>query len=213
MSGTGKHASAPVTKFPSRLRVTTTVAALVAVTGILAAVAANPARNGPVGRPAPEPIAKAVAMPAISKWGRWPDGAPSVAAAASRATMPLALTGVDHRDCPAAATVCVDLNRHITWLQVGDRVSFGPVEMEPGQPGSQHQTPRGTFRIEWKAGPSYVSNIYNEPMPWATFFASGGIAFHGGSLTAWSHGCVHLTDANAHYYNEHLPIGAEVVVF
>jgi hypothetical protein len=50
-------------------------------------------------------------------------------------------------------------------------------------------------------------------MPWATFFASGGIAFHGGSLTEWSHGCVHLTDVNAHYYNEHLPIGAEVVVF
>ena len=50
-------------------------------------------------------------------------------------------------------------------------------------------------------------------MPWATFFAAGGIAFHGGSLTKWSHGCVHLTTPNAHYYNEHLPIGAEVVVF
>jgi len=71
----------------------------------------------------------------------------------------------------------------------------------------------GTFHVEWKAGPTYVSNIYNEPMPWATFFATGGIAFHGGSLTAWSHGCVHLTDQNAHFYNEHLPIGAEVVVF
>ena len=85
--------------------------------------------------------------------------------------------------------------------------------MEPGKPGSQHQTPRGTFRVEWKAGPSLVSNIYHEPMPWATFFAAGGIAFHGGSLTEWSHGCVHLTDQNAHYYNQHLPIGAEVVVF
>jgi len=50
-------------------------------------------------------------------------------------------------------------------------------------------------------------------MPWATFFAPGGVAFHGGSLTSWSHGCVHLTVANAHYYQEHLPIGAEVVVF
>ena len=28
-----------------------------------------------------------------------------------------------------------------------------------------------------------------------------------------SHGCVHLTDENAHYYNQHLPDGAEVVVF
>jgi lipoprotein-anchoring transpeptidase ErfK/SrfK len=50
-------------------------------------------------------------------------------------------------------------------------------------------------------------------MPWATFFAAGGIAFHGGSLTQWSHGCVHLALANARYYNVHLPVGAEVVVF
>ena len=85
--------------------------------------------------------------------------------------------------------------------------------MEPGKPGSAHSTPSGTFRVSWKAGPDFVSNIYNEPMPWATFFAPGGIAFHGGSLTHWSHGCVHLAVANAHYYNEHLPIGAEVVVF
>ena len=46
-----------------------------------------------------------------------------------------------------------------------------------------------------------------------SIFAPGGIAFHGGSLTAWSHGCMHLTDANAHYYKEHLPVGAQVVVF
>ena len=85
--------------------------------------------------------------------------------------------------------------------------------MEPGKPGSAHQTPRGTFRVEWKAGPAFVSDIYHETMPWATFFAAGGIAFHGGSLTQWSHGCVHLTVANARYYNVHLPVGAEVVVF
>ena len=85
--------------------------------------------------------------------------------------------------------------------------------MEPGQPAGKHQTPRGTFQVSWKAGPGFVSNIYHEAMPWATFFAAGGIAFHGGSLTAPSHGCVHLTVANAHYYNKHLPVGAEVVVF
>jgi len=123
------------------------------------------------------------------------------------------LTDVDHQDCPAAATACVDLARHITWLQGKGKITFGPVQMEPGKPGSKHQTPRGAFRVEWKAGPSLVSNIYHEPMPWATFFAAGGIAFHGGSLTAWSHGCVHLTDSNAHYFNEHLPVGAQVVVF
>jgi lipoprotein-anchoring transpeptidase ErfK/SrfK len=50
-------------------------------------------------------------------------------------------------------------------------------------------------------------------MPWATFFGDEGDAFHGGSLTSWSHGCLHLTDSDAHYFNEHLPVGARVVVF
>jgi lipoprotein-anchoring transpeptidase ErfK/SrfK len=125
----------------------------------------------------------------------------------------LALTAFDRHSCPAKATACVDLTRHITWLQTDGQVTFGPVRAEPGPPGSKHATPRGTFQVSWKAGPDYISNIYHEPMPWAVFFGSGGIAFHGGSLTTPSHGCVHLTTANAHYYNEHLPVGAEVVVF
>jgi lipoprotein-anchoring transpeptidase ErfK/SrfK len=233
MSSTGRHASASTLWFPTRLGVTTAVTALVAVAVIVAAVAANSTgpRSASAARPAPSAppanrapsantapantglIARANAVPALTSRGHQPDGAPSVAAPAHRATMPLVLTGVDHQDCPAAARACVDLARHITWLQANGKITFGPIHMEPGNPASVHQTPRGTFHVEWKAGPTYVSNIYNEPMPWATFFASGGIAFHGGSLTAWSHGCVHLTDQNAHFYNEHLPIGAEVVVF
>ena len=126
---------------------------------------------------------------------------------------PLTLTAADRRSCPAAATACVDLIRHITWLQSAGNVIFGPVRAEPGPPGSAHATPRGTFQVSWKAGPGFISNIYHDPMPWAVFFAAGGIAFHGGSLTTPSHGCVHLTTQNAHYYNEHLPVGAEVVVF
>jgi len=126
---------------------------------------------------------------------------------------PLTLTALDRESCPAKATACVDLTRHLTWLQSAGRVTFGPVQAEPGPPGSAHATPRGTFDVSWKAGANFVSNIYNEPMPWAVFFAPGGIAFHGGSLTIPSHGCVHLTDQNARYYNDHLPVGAEVVVF
>jgi lipoprotein-anchoring transpeptidase ErfK/SrfK len=237
MSSPGRHASASTLWCPTRLGVTTAVAALVAVTVIIAAVAANSTgpRSVSAARPAPSaqpantgpantgpantapantgPVARANAVPALTGRGHQPDGAPSVAAPAHRATMPLVLTAADHQDCPAAAAACVDLTRHITWLQGNGRITFGPVRMEPGKPGSGHQTPRGTFHVQWKAGPSYVSNIYDEPMPWATFFASGGIAFHGGSLTAWSHGCVHLTNQSAHYYNERLPIGAEVVVF
>jgi hypothetical protein len=126
---------------------------------------------------------------------------------------PLTLTAKDRQDCPPEAIACVDLSEHITWLQTNGKVSYGPVPMEPGPPGTVHATPTGTFHVAWKAGPTYVSNIYNEPIPWAVFFAPGGIAFHEGSLTKGSHGCVHLTMAAAHYYNENLAIGAEVVVF
>ena len=138
---------------------------------------------------------------------------PPPAAAQPVPPSPLTLTAVDRQSCPAKATACVDLTRHLTWLQSAGRVTFGPVQAEPGPPGSAHATPRGTFEVSWKAGANFVSNIYNEPMPWAVFFAPGGIAFHGGSLTTPSHGCVHLTVADAHYYNQHLPDGAEVVVF
>jgi lipoprotein-anchoring transpeptidase ErfK/SrfK len=127
----------------------------------------------------------------------------------------LALTAAERHACPAAASACVDLPAHLTWLQSDGNVTYGPVRMEPG-PGAQgtaHATPLGTWTVQWKAGADYVSTTYSEAMPWATFFAPGGIAFHSGSLTAASHGCVHLSLANAKYFHDHLPIGAEVVVF
>ena len=204
----------------SRLGLTALAAGAVAVTAIAAAVAASGSAGtapdaarltGEIGpdNAAPSPgLAWAYAAPAVIGDGH------AVVTQLPPEDTPLVLTAEDHKDCPAAAVACVDLARHITWLQSGGKVSFGPVRMEPGKPGSgPHATPAGTFQVQWKAGPNLISNIYNEPMPWAVFFAPGGVAFHGGSLTQWSHGCVHLTVANAHYYNEHLPIGAEVVVF
>jgi lipoprotein-anchoring transpeptidase ErfK/SrfK len=107
----------------------------------------------------------------------------------------------------------VDLTDHLTWLQSDGRITYGPVPMEPGPPGTQRATPRGTFHVQWKAGPNYLSTEYDEPMPYAVFFAPGGIAFHGGSLTTPSHGCVHLDIGSARYYHDHLPVGAEVVAF
>ena len=203
-----------------RLSLTALAAGAVAVTAIAAAVAASGSAGsatsaarltgevGPDNAASSPSLAWAYAAPAVIGGGH------AVVTQLPPADTPLVLTAEDHKDCPAAAVACVDLARHITWLQSDGKVSFGPVRMEPGKPGSgPHATPTGTFQVQWKAGPDFVSDIYHEPMPWATFFAPGGVAFHGGSLTQWSHGCVHLTVANAHYYNEHLPIGAEVVVF
>jgi L,D-transpeptidase catalytic domain len=150
----------------------------------------------------------------VAGGGSRPSGRPSAGMepAATVAGKPQ-LTASDRSSCPPAASACVDLTDHITWLQSDGRVTFGPVRMEPGPPGTPHATPRGTFHVQWKAGANYISTTYHEPMPWAVFFAPGGVAFHGGSLTTPSHGCVHLTIGNALYYHNHLPIGAEVVVF
>jgi lipoprotein-anchoring transpeptidase ErfK/SrfK len=133
---------------------------------------------------------------------------PNVAATHSPALSAKARTA-----CPAAASACVALSDHLTWLQSGRRITYGPVHMEPGTPGTRQATPRGIFHVEWKAGANYISTEFHEPIPYAVFFARGGIAFHGGSLTMPSHGCVHLNIGSARYYHDHLPIGAEVAVF
>jgi poly(3-hydroxybutyrate) depolymerase len=211
MSSTTRNAAL---RSPSRLGRVAAVTAAVTAAAVIAGIAANGPAAAPA-RPAPPratAAARATAAPALAGSGRAVTESRGNASA-KIAAVPLVLTAVDRRRCPATASACVDLTRHFTWLQYDGRVNYGPVRMEPGRPGGQHQTPRGTFIVSWKAGPSYVSSTYREAMPWATFFGTGGDAFHGGSLTSWSHGCVHLTDANAHYFNEHLPVGAQVVVF
>lgn len=180
-----------------------TALAVMGVTGTAAAMWRHtPARGG-----LPVPAAARIAA---TRWPLTATAAPQLSA--TTAGKPL-LTPRARRSCPAAASACVDLADHVTWLQADGRVTYGPVRMEPGPPGTAHATPRGTFYVHWKAGATYVSTIYGEPMPWAVFFAPGGVAFHGGSLTKPSHGCVHLDIGSARYYHDHLPAGAEVVVF
>ena len=224
-----------------RLGITAVVAALIAVTAIVGAVlAVRPSSAVPEIAVPPPPApgagvtssaypgagagfaASAATASTAAATAAASTAAPSAPAAepsvppspgAEDMVVSLTLTAADHQQCPPKATACVDLARHITWLQHDRKVSYGPVQMEPGHPSGVHQTPRGTFHVSWKAGPTFRSSEYNEAMPWATFFAADGIAFHGGPLTTWSHGCVHLTDSNAHYFQQHLPIGSEVVVF
>jgi len=197
----------------SARRLTTLIVIGAASVGVVTAAAVASPRpairhaTAAMWNPGAGPAARATATGNVPARDSQPDPA------APQSLPPLTLTAFDRQSCPAAATACVDLTGHLTWLQSAGHITFGPVRAEPGPPGSAHATPRGTFRVSWKAGASFVSNIYNEPMPWAVFFAPGGIAFHAGSLTNPSHGCVHLTSQNAHYYNAHLPVGAEVVVF
>jgi lipoprotein-anchoring transpeptidase ErfK/SrfK len=83
--------------------------------------------------------------------------------------------------------------------------------MKPG--ARRDPTPRGIWHVAWKAGAHYISTSFGIPIPYAVFFAPGGIAFHAGSLSSSSHGCIHLTLHSARYYHGHLPVGAEVAVF
>lgn len=116
-----------------------------------------------------------------------------------------------YRDaCPDTAMACVDLKDKVTWLQKGGVVFYGPVPMEAGSPGQE--TPTGLFQVQYKIK-HHISNEFNEPMPNSVFFAPGGIAFHEGSLTKGSHGCVHLTWRDSAYYFDNLPVGAQVAVF
>ena len=121
------------------------------------------------------------------------------------------LSAQARQSCPPAALACADLRDHLTWLQSRGQITYGPVRMEPG--GPREPTPRGVFHVAWKAGPHYISTSFGIPIPYAVFFAPGGIAFHAGSLTTSSHGCVHLSLPSARYYHDHLPEGAEVAVF
>jgi hypothetical protein len=185
-----------------------TIAMYVAVSVSADVRAATPGRPGITQAPVSD---RNAADPASARDPR--PSLPPKSAATPQAPGSLALTAGDRGACPPAVAACVDLSRHLTWLQSNGKVTFGPVRMEPGPPGSANATPRGRFTVIWKGGPNVISNIYDEPMPWAVQFTSDGVAFHAGSLTLPSHGCVHLAMANAHYYNEHLAAGAEVVVF
>jgi hypothetical protein len=136
------------------------------------------------------------------------------ASPAGAATGALALTASERRDCPAAAAACVDLAGEITWLQAAGKVTYGPVRMQPGPPGAPHATRAGTFRVTGNAGPGYLGTAYHHLTPWPVFYAPGGIAFCAGNLGQPSDdGCVDLTLAAARFYRQHLPDGAEVVVF
>ena len=167
------------------------------------------------GAAAPRVVPRSLAAPtaAIEVPSPSSRATPEAAAAAAAATARPALSPSDRRSCPAVAAACVDLSDHLTWLQSDGRLTYGPVRIEPGPPGTPHATPRGTFHVQWKAGVNYISTEYHEPMPYAVFFAAGGVAFHGGSLSTPSHGCVHLDIGSARYYHDNLPVGAEVVVF
>ncbi len=113
--------------------------------------------------------------------------------------------------CTTSADACVDLAAKHAWLIDGEgMVVRGPVPIASGAPG--YETPRGTFYVQWKNRDHRSVEFDNAPMPFAVFFADGGIAFHQGRLNSDSHGCVRLGQADAEAFFDFLEEDDEVQV-
>ena len=87
-------------------------------------------------------------------------------------------------------------------------VVLGPVSIMPGRPG--FRTPIGTFHVLSKAA-HFWSTEFNAPMPDSVFFYPG-VAFHIGSLSVPSHGCIHLSASSGAAFFNTMSIGDEVQV-
>lgn len=111
--------------------------------------------------------------------------------------------------CSAAAKACLSVHSNTAWLMDNGRVTRGGVPVTVGRPG--HRTPTGTFKVQYKDIDHY-SKQFNGPMPYSVFFTTTGVAFHQGSLKVQSHGCVHLSHADAVAFYRTLQVGDVVEV-
>jgi hypothetical protein len=111
--------------------------------------------------------------------------------------------------CSAAAVACVDLSSQQAWLMQAGTVTYGPVPVATGKVSAP--TAPGTFRVTWKDLHQRSSEFHNASMPYSVFF-NGGDAFHQGSVTVRSNGCVHLTQPAAQTFYNTLHVGEEVQV-
>jgi lipoprotein-anchoring transpeptidase ErfK/SrfK len=122
---------------------------------------------------------------------------------------PAAVGLVRGTPCTAAARACIDLSANRAWLIRGGVVQYGPVPITSGRAG--YRTPTGNFRVTFKDANHRSSIFNNAPMPNSVFF-NGGIAFHQGSLTVKSHGCIHLSRAASRTFFASLSRGDVVQV-
>lgn len=125
---------------------------------------------------------------------------PAMAAAAQSAAAP----------CGASASACISLSSHQAWLMSGGQVTYGPTAITSGKPGQR--TPPGVFHVLWKDKNHRSSEFHNAPMPYSVFFTNTGIAFHEGSLSKASAGCIHLSHTAATTFFNKLSVGQVVQV-
>lgn len=117
---------------------------------------------------------------------------------------------VDGTPCSEYARACVDIDSRQAWLIDDGEVVRGPVPVSTG--GEGRETPRGAFSVEWKNKNHRSAEFNGAPMPFAVFFAAGGIAFHEGNLHTPSAGCVRMSYDDAEAWFEFLQPGDAVEV-
>jgi lipoprotein-anchoring transpeptidase ErfK/SrfK len=110
--------------------------------------------------------------------------------------------------CDIYAAACVSLSRQEAWLMRNGRVVYGPVAVATGR--ASLPTPEGNFRVFYKEVDGW-SYTYSAPMPYSVYFYNGD-AFHEDPTDVRSHGCIHLSWANAEYFYRFLNYGDLVEV-
>lgn len=123
--------------------------------------------------------------------------------------LPVTAQAAPAAPCSAKADACIDLSVNTSWLTHNGAVTYGGVPITSGKPG--YETPPGSFQVTYK-DIDHWSEAYDAPMPYSVFFTTSGIAFHEGSLSEESHGCIHLSNTAAKRYFSTLQPGDVVEV-
>ena len=133
----------------------------------------------------------------------------TVLGAAAVLALPVTAQAAPAAPCSAKADACIDLSANTSWLTHNGTVTYGGVPITSGKPG--YETPPGSFQVTYK-DIDHWSEAYDAPMPYSVFFTTSGIAFHEGSLSEKSHGCIHLSNTAAKRYFSTLQPGDVVEV-
>ncbi|MEU0789592.1 L,D-transpeptidase [Amycolatopsis sp. NPDC005961] len=142
-------------------------------------------------KPVPAP---STTKPAPTSTTAKPKPKPKPAAPASDPGVPCAAAAA-----ASGTAACVDISAHKAWILQGGKVVYGSVPMLPGRKG--YATPTGTFHVLSKEKVHLSKEFDNAPMPNSVFFYPGD-AFHTGSLSVYSHGCIHLSaGASLKFFN------------
>lgn len=192
----------PAVRRPLLATVVLAVAALVATTVTGAASAAGPQKESTAAV-----LPAATVVPA----GRVPSLVAATASAStseSTASASRALAA-NRPPCSSSVRACVSLSARKAWLMDGTgRIVYGPVGVLGGRRGEP--TPTGTFSVSNKVK-NYHSRQFDAPMPYSVFFYPG-VAFHTGSLSTRSAGCLHLGSTSAKRFFSTLSPGDRVQI-